>query len=564
MRLIKLQRIPNPVSDLTIFLRVFRDVHEVLKDYGCFGLDDISQAMISKNNVTSQGAIGEEALKRSTREDRSRDPIYNQSKAYAELFRTLGWIQSTGSQLNYSFSLLGEHIARAANPSLLLKECLLGIAYPNEVLGVQSNQTVRVIAGILLAMKSLGSISRDELMAGPMSIDNDSSKTNFEQMTNQLAESRLTTGNLDDWIDAIASRRGISRKPTMENYTRFPIAALVWSGWGEKRNSRGAIYITDAGKEMAEKLEKSQDMRLVDFNNLENEIKPSFIRWTFYSMLSRAGFDIDPIMDALKEDENLLVANNFNINNEIYFSPFQQLSRETIQKWVPEFISDLDSSFEKTQQTINVNSSDRKTTSLRAKLVFESSLQDLAYSDATSMLRKEIADAIVQFHNIELVADSLMSKYKCSNKDTFYPLVVNLLCILGFNCKISRGGQNYERADAIILDEEKSIPIEIKSPGEESEISVKGIRQALENKIILLSRKNYPTDKDTTSLVIGFNPPNDRSEVHELIENIWNAFGVRVGVIDFRSLLTMAIHAEKNGKKLSIKDFNLLLGVISA
>ena len=558
-----MQRIPNPVSDLNIFLRVFRDVHELLKDYPSFGLDDISQAMISKNNVTSQGAIGEEALKRSTREDRSRDPIYNQSKAYAELFRTLGWIQSTGSQLNYSFSLLGEHIAQSANPSLLLKECLLGIAYPNEVLGVQSNQTVRVIASILLAMNSLGNISRDEMIAGPMSIEDDSSKPIFKQMINQIAKSRLTSGMLDDLIDAIASRRGISRKPTMENYTRFPIAALVWSGWGEKRNSRGTIYITDAGKEMASKLNKAQDLRLNNFKDIPDEVKPSFIRWTFYSMLSRAGFNIDPVINSLKKDKHLLVDNNINIKDVIYFSPFQQLSRETIQKWVPEFISLLETNYKESKLSKNINSNDSKNTILRPKLLFESSIQELVYSDATAILRKEIAEALKENQNIDKVADSLISKYKESNKDIFYPLIVNLLCILGFNCKISRGGQNYERADAIILDKEKSIPIEIKSPGEESEISVKGVRQALENKIILLSRKNYPTDKSTTSLVIGFNPPNERSEVHELIENIWNAFGVRVGVIDFRSLLIMAISAEKSGKKINIKDFNKIIGVIS-
>ncbi len=558
-----MQRIPNPVSDLNIFLRVYRDVHELLREYPSFGLDEISRAMISKNNVTSQGAIGEEALKRSMREDRSRDPIYNQSKAYAELFRTLGWIQSTGSQLNYSFSLLGEYIAQSENPSLLLRECLLGIAYPNEVLGVQSNQTVRVIASILLAMNSLGNMSRDEMIAGPMSIEDDSSKARFKQMINQIAQSRLTSGMLDDLIDAIASRRGISRKPTMENYTRFPIAALVWSGWGEKRNSRGTIYITDAGKEMASKLTKAQDLRLVDFKNIPDEIKPSFIRWTFYSMLSRAGFNIGPVINSLKKDKHLLVDNNINIKDAIYFSPFQQLSRETIQKWVPDFISNLEANYKESKPSKNINSNDSKNTFSRPKLVFESSIQELAYSDATAILRREISEALKENQNIDEVADSLMSKYKKSNKDTFYPLIVNLLCILGFNCKISRGGQNYERADAIILDKEKSIPIEIKSPGEESEISVKGVRQALENKIILLSRKNYPTDKSTTSLVIGFNPPNERSEVHELIENIWNAFGVRVGVIDFRSLLTMAITAEKSGKEINIKDFNKIIGVIS-
>ena len=177
-----MQRIPNPGSDLNIFVRIFRELHENLNYKNDFSLDDISQAMIARNNVTSQGAIGDEALRRSTRVDRSRDPIYNQSKMYAELFRTLGWIQSTTSKLTYSFSFLGDHVASAHNPRALLCECLLGIAYPNEVLGVKSVQTVRVIGGILLVMDSLGSISRDEMMAGPMSISDDTDSKAFNAM----------------------------------------------------------------------------------------------------------------------------------------------------------------------------------------------------------------------------------------------------------------------------------------------------------------------------------------------------------------------------------------------
>ncbi|WP_322080356.1 hypothetical protein, partial [Burkholderia cenocepacia] len=127
---------------------------------------------------------------------------------------------------------------------------------------------------------------------------------------------------------------------------------------------------------------------------------------------------------------------------------------------------------------------------------------------------------------------------------------------------VSRGGQNYERADAIILDDKRSIPIEIKSPGEEPEISVKGVRQALENKIVLLSRNSYPTDRESTSLVVGFNPPNDRSEVHELVEDIRRAFDIRVGVIDFRSLLSLAVHSVHSGRRLNIHNFHLLQGAI--
>lgn len=52
--------------------------------------------------------------------------------------------------------------------------------------------------------------------------------------------------------------------------------------------------------------------------------------------------------------------------------------------------------------------------------------------------------------------------------------------------------------------------VEIKSPTEEMHISVKAIRQALENKIILLSRKTYITTNKCSTYAVGYFPPNDR------------------------------------------------------
>jgi len=122
-------RIPNPGSDLNMAVYIFRDLYRDLGNATDFDLDDFTKAMIARNNVTSQGAVGAEALRRSTREDRSRDPLYNQSKMYAELFRTLGLLQSTSSALRFAFSLLGEHVARAEHPDRLVRECFLGLAY---------------------------------------------------------------------------------------------------------------------------------------------------------------------------------------------------------------------------------------------------------------------------------------------------------------------------------------------------------------------------------------------------------------------------------------------------
>ena len=54
----------------------------------------------------------------------------------------------------------------------------------------------------------------------------------------------------------------------------------------------------------------------------------------------------------------------------------------------------------------------------------------------------------------------------------------------------------------------------------------------------------------------------DRSEVHELIDDIARAFGMRVGAIDFRSLLTLCVQTVATGKKLKLANFRILQGAI--
>ena len=553
-----MQRIPNPVSDLTIFLKVFRDIYPLLKNNSVFELDHITSAMIETNNVTSQGAIGKEALARSTRSDRSRDPLYNQSKMYAELFRTLGWIQSTTAKLKFTFSLLGIYVATSniSTAINLLKENLLGISYPNEVLDVKSEQNLRIISGILLTMNALNSITRDEMIVGPMSISDDTNASEFQRMLINLEQCRGEPKKLQKWLNFISAERKISLV-TMGNYTRFPIAVLPWTGWGIK-NRKSGILITEEGRKEAARILDSQDYRLEHFYNLKDELKPAFIRCSFYSFLERHGFDLSPISTSLTSDIALLKKNDIKYET-ILFSPFQQLSRETIKKWAPDLVVEINNIESNTVRLV-----DEKISKTSEKFNFLLELVETDYEEPaiTDSLYIEIQEAIAQTNSSEEAARLLFNKYSSANQYIFYPLIANLLTILGFKCNASRAGQNYERADAMIIDDHFCIPIEIKSPGEETEISVKAIRQALENKIILLSRKNYPTDRATTSLAIGFKPPNDRSEVYELVKNIKAAFDINIGVIDFYSLLILVISSISTGKKVNLTQLSSLQGVI--
>ena len=181
----------------------------------------------------------------------------------------------------------------------------------------------------------------------------------------------------------------------------------------------------------------------------------------------------------------------------------------------------------------------------------------------TESLRAEVGEALRKNKGkVAPTIEALIAKYAQANQEEFYPLVARLFQLLGFDCRLSRRGRNYERADATIVDNDGSVPIEIKSPGEEKEISVKGVRQALENKVVLLARKRYPVKRDDTSLVVGYEPPNDRSEVHELIDDIEKVFNLRVGVVDFRSLLTLVLEVVASGKQIQLTSFKQLKGII--
>jgi len=151
---------------------------------------------------------------------------------------------------------------------------------------------------------------------------------------------------------------------------------------------------------------------------------------------------------------------------------------------------------------------------------------------------------------------SLFSQYSIE----FYEVVGYLLREIGFNVSVSREGDTNNRMDAIIIDKEYSIPIEIKSPAESEHINIKSVRQALENKIILLSRKFHPTIQEVTSLAIGYKYPETSSNVSESIEDIYKTFSVKVGIISFEKLLRLFFEKKVFNTNINLDEINFLKG----
>lgn len=143
---------------------------------------------------------------------------------------------------------------------------------------------------------------------------------------------------------------------------------------------------------------------------------------------------------------------------------------------------------------------------------------------------------IIPANKVAIVEKAIVH-IELQDKALFYPLIGEILNMLGFHCRVSPNGDNSNRADAFLIDPQYSIPIEIKSPTETVFINNKSVRQAVENKVVLLSRKHYPTTHETTSLAIGFTYPADRSGVYDLIDDVFNTYHFNIGIISLKDLL---------------------------
>ena len=551
-------RLPNPGSDIDHFIRIFQEIFESLNPSASFCLDDISSTLVQRNLATSCGFTGQRALLLSTRQDRSRDPLYNQSKMYSELFRVLGWIHPLKEKrLNFRFTYFGAHIVVARqDPSAIFEESALGIVYPNEILSVKGNQQLRPFATILRTLGALdGLLTRDELIIGPMCIDNDRDDGLFGNMIKEIQTLRDYPQTLDNKMKEIAAQRSISPN-TMTNYTRFPLAVLRWTGW-TKDEINEVIYdkavkfnkLTDKGYKALELVERSKDIRRSDLEQLDRATKNAIIRFSFYQMLERAGFDTSPVESRFVQDKTLIAKYLDSTSRPMLFSPFQELSSDSLLGIfpTPSDSGTVESTGDLFASRIHVEVPEVLYSDVELKLTSETANRigdptvDYRSEGENKDIDAEILNLfkkpVTQYEALEAEIESIMPQYIGVNKDVFYPLVANLFKAIGYDCQLSQSGVNYQRWDALINDQKHSIPIEIKSPGEEEFLSIKGIRQALENKVVLLARAAYPTEFEDTSLVLCYNLPNNRSEVNSLVNDVSEAYNIMIGIIDFRTLL---------------------------
>lgn len=559
-----MHRFPNPGSAIDNLINCFTFLYQNIGRDQIFDLHDMQELLVSNGLISSSGTMGIEALLRGASKNLSRDRSYNQCKMYAELYRVLGWIQSGDKALLYNFTLLGDHIATASTERLpLVEKCFIGMEFPNEVIEVNGSHKIRPFVTILKMMTALnGVLSRDEIIFGPMSLDDDSDQAEVNEMIDELSYYRKNPKEFDRHLSKKLEERGIT-KTTAGNYTRFPLGALRWLNWAhpnlDKVNylkSQRTYRITEHGLKLAKQLNQSTDIRLSTTKN-GNFPQNSLVKACFYSMLEESGFDTSPVQNV--KDSSVNELREYGLPDKLIFSPFQVLGRETLSSifniklpkdkrvsiYSPERLEEVDKSIGGLQSELTTIITKAENNNFRINAFSESVIE------------------LLDTNNDSEIAAILKEQYVNYTKDQFYPLIGDIFKSMGLNCDIPPHGVNSRRWDAIILNDDDSIPIEIKSPTEELHLSVKAIRQALENKIILQSRQAEKNKRETTSLAIGFELPNDRADVASLISDIKNTYDIDIAVLGIDYLLKISIKAIREDLTLEFSELSNKKGVIN-
>lgn len=568
-------RFRNPSSSLETMLASFDQLYSELAGKEYFDNDDIAEVLAKANLMASSGFTGDAALSLGANKDRSRDKTYNNAKMFAEIYRLLGLISTVNDvSSNYRFTFIGEHmVVPNADKKAIVEQCILGMNNPNKIMDVSYDESVRFFSCVLLTMNELGGyICRDEMILGPMCV-NDNSPSEFAKMISYIKGLRGDFNKLQSEVERLAkslsgNKKGGMTVTSVQNCTRFPISVLKYCDWVESENTN--IYgrsvrfmkLTKHGKDTVALLKTMKDIRLDDYENCSHAQKQALIRLGAYQMLGRARFDLSGVQSEIYEAEEK--CKDILKGKDILFSPYQTVEYTVANQA-------LNISFERSNEL----SGSRITPYVKSILKNSGNMvqnvtvgenasinNNLATKD-TEIYIQHIKNLYKTTKNIDKLVQLVVEEHRKDKKTEFYPLIETLFRIIGVDCHKSRDGVNGERWDAMIRDSKRSIPIEIKSPTEEEHISIKAIRQALENKIILLSRKTYITTAECSSYAIGYYPPNDRAEVADLISSIKETYGYSIAVFDIASLIKVTVNMILFGKGIDINKLYVLEGIIN-
>lgn len=547
----------NAASNLDLLCQTFCTIARIVGDQ-TFGMEGLAGILASEGLMSSKGRTGKDARARSYRKKSSLDSMLMQAKAYAEIYRLLGWMRSESNKKRtiYRITWLGKLLASLDDPIPLMEACFLGITLPTGGM-IRQCKCVKKLLWCYLEQLYASStpLTKEDLVCLCHFCPESEEPTDQGLFIPDLPASKST--HEIQSIDDLARKAGIQVN-TLLNSTRLPIAALKRFGWTVQPAE--PYSLSDKGKKLVEDFQAGVSIDYPTASGKYRELLHQLAVVGLVQMLDRAGLkDNSGCRDLLPYNSSLdsLVQARIlpDLTSQLYFSPYQSLG--------PAALMDIfGSSLEHDATGEFVAPAPSAETEPQSMPHSVLTTQYRGTGPATSGPLAEKIRATTG--SLEERTAQLIETYASEKQDVFYQVVVEAFQILGFDCRLGRLGQNGARCDAIIEAGVWSIPIEIKSPREEKTISVKAVRQALENRVILCNRPPYKTRINVSSLVVGYEYPPPRSEALPLIDAIYKTYGIRIALVSFGLLMELAVLAMTEGEYPDFMNLTHLFGLVTS
>lgn len=495
---------------------------------GYFTKAAVAEIGVNSLIITSGSKVGDEAKAIISKGgDESRNSPLQNAKARMQILRVLGLVSADYGSEVYAITRLGSLlIAQVVSETpdyRLLRELFMNITTATEIYEHNCSLGFNCYLGYgicyALSMLDYRLSSKEMPMLTTYDIK-DIDEFVAEAEDNRMSGSFFTP----DHPHFPKTQKGIPLKQ-VSNLTRSINQILRVCGILEPRQKRVGnenYYVcTPEGRSYVDAIRKRfPKLRFITASDFR---KKNNITWqkslcvsSYDALLYRSG------IDASKSD-------SYNV-----FSPYQIIPETSVEWFID---GNIRRNPDNEQSKINLINSLTQANELRLSVMYDTCYSSVMVSNRFA---EEITSALHSGLEVNEIVDDLYKRYESADKEVFYPVVHSLLNLIGLDCKGEVG-----RYDAYCSYRKHVIPVEIKSNTEVHAYNLKGIRQAIENKI---STYNAELDDDLSyaSLVIGYDHPANDSETRLLIEQAHAGYGINILTCDMRTLTKMAVNSIVN------------------
>lgn len=547
--ILKIQNQGNIIGNLRLLYEMKNAGDDLHDKHGYFTKKDVARIAVTSLIATTEGRVDVDELLKHIDDDtvpETDNPILQNVKARLQILRQFGLVSTDYGSEIYAITELGEQMLNQVfgpqRSYKLLMELFVNLNTTTEIYDNNCSPDFECYLGfeICYAFSKLDyRISTLEMCLIPTYSLNeiDGFVKDAQRYREQHTQFPETHPHYPKTNKGTPQRNVSNLTRSINQILR--VCDIIKSRY-ETIDGENYYVCTESGREYIDSLMKRYERRRLSFLSAHKFRMKNYIERKQIVFQGRANVYARAGIDTQTTDSGLL------------FSPYQMIPEVTIN-WMLDL--PIREQPEQRKSQIAAINSQVSLLNLRIKPVYTTeqlSPQLLQDSLATELLERKTSD-----EDVESCIAYYLDKHRDDAKDVFYPFIHSLLGIIGLECLGEVG-----RMDALCKFKGHIIPAEIKSRTETPTYNVKGLRQAIENKICSLAPA-LENDINLSTLVIGFDHPQSDTFVRDFIEKAYEKWGVKIVAINLRSLVSMSIRKVWNNEQIDLDKLLDSYGIIN-